>query len=108
MSKNAPFEQTLDEFFKMLAAKSNTGPLVLVAPIIYPAHFSVSGRARCGAEWDKLKEGYGDRILFISRLTGLKVQQDGIHLTEGAAKKFIKHVVTNSLDFFATQAVNQT
>lgn len=89
-------ETALRDICKELTNKVDDGIKVTVAPMIFWRSFEESYRKTCNDIWRSLQNDFR-RIEFLPRISNLRLSDDGVHLQERSATKYIEHIVEESL-----------
>jgi len=88
--------QALRELCAELAVKAEAGIKVSVGPFIYWRTFDDGLRRICNDIWRTLETDFR-QLDFLPRISNLRLAEDGVHLQEKSANKYIEHVVGESL-----------
>jgi len=98
-------DQALRELCTELTVKAEAGVKVSVGPIIYWRSFDDTVRRSCNDLWRSLETEFR-QIEFLPRISNLRLSDDGVHLQDKSAVKYIEHVVGESLAVWLREDVD--
>jgi len=89
-------EEALKEICYELTKKTEEGVKVSIAPFIFWKGFEDSLRKTCNEVWKTLQNDFR-ALEFLPRISNLRLSDDGIHLQDKSAAKYIEGIVDESL-----------
>lgn len=93
-SKN--IEAALKELCSELARRAEGGLKVSVAPLIFWRSFDSALRKSCTEIWRNLEIEF-PQLEFLPELSHLRLADDGVHLHDNSANKYIEHIMAKSM-----------
>jgi len=98
-------EQALREICQELHAKTEDGAKVSVAPFVFWKSFEDNLRRVCNEAWKTLQNEFKS-LDFIPKISNLRLLDDGVHLQEKSAMKFIEGITEESLNVWLRESDN--
>jgi len=89
-------EMALKEICTELGRKAESGIKVSVGPFIFWRSFEDSLKRTCNDVWKTLENEF-KTLLFLPKQSNLRLADDGVHLQEKSASKYIESLVEGSL-----------